>query len=55
MREGESTSNDLDRLNARYIDDASKLRRVLTLFPKKADAEPKEVKKAEALRADSSS
>lgn len=39
MREGAFTSSDLDHLNARYVDDASKLRRVLTLFPKKAEAE----------------
>lgn len=39
MREGKTTRADLNRLNDRYISDRSKLRRILTLFPKKADAE----------------
>ena len=39
MREGAFTKTDLDRLNERYVADKSELRRILTLFPKKADAE----------------
>ena len=39
MREGDFTSADLQHLNTRFIGDKSKLRRILTLFPKKADAE----------------
>lgn len=39
MREGDFTNADLQHLNTRFISDISKLRRVITLFPKKADAE----------------
>lgn len=42
MREGITTKEDIDSLNERHIDrisDKSELRRILTLFPKKADAE----------------
>jgi ATP-dependent exoDNAse (exonuclease V) alpha subunit len=42
MREGITTKEDIDCLNERHIDrkaDKSELRRILTLFPKKADAE----------------
>ena len=42
MREGITTKEDKDCLNERHIDrkaDKSELRRILTLFPKKADAE----------------
>ena len=39
MREGSITQVDLDHLNQRYVSDRNVLRRVMTLFPKKADAE----------------
>lgn len=42
IREGMTTKEDIDSLNERLIDriaDKSELRRILTLFPKKADAE----------------
>ena len=39
MRVGEHTEEDIDRLNERHISDRSELRRVITLFPKKAEAE----------------
>ncbi|NCB41969.1 MAG: hypothetical protein EOM59_05060 [Clostridia bacterium] len=39
IREGKSTSEDIDTLNNRVVKDDEDLRRVLTLFPKKADAE----------------
>ena len=39
MREGDFTTADLQHLNTRFISDKIKLRRILTLFPKKADAE----------------
>lgn len=42
MREGITTREDIDNLNEHHIDriaDKSELRRILTLFPKKADAE----------------
>lgn len=39
MREGKINQTDIDMLNKRYISDRSKLRRVLTLFPKKIEAE----------------
>lgn len=50
MREGEFTRTDLNRLNERYINDRSELRRILTLFPRKADAE--KVNKEELDRID---
>ena len=39
MREGKTTSSDINTLNSRYVSDRNELRRILTLFPKKADAE----------------
>lgn len=39
MREGEITSSDISKLNDRYIPDRSQLRRIMSLFPRKADAE----------------
>lgn len=39
LREGEYTDSDLNRLNDRLIQNKKELRRVMTLFPTKADAE----------------
>lgn len=51
MREGRTTESDISNLNKRYVNDRRELRRILTLFPKKADAErlnKEELKKIEA-------
>lgn len=39
MREGKTSDADIETLNSRYVDNKEELRRILTLFPKKADAE----------------
>lgn len=39
MREGNITASDFDRLNERYTTNKDQLRRIMTLFPTKADAE----------------
>lgn len=51
MREGKTTSNDIKELNSRYISDRSELRRILTLFPKKADAERVNKEELEKIQA----
>ncbi len=51
IREGKTTNNDITELNRRLVKNREDLRRVLTLFPKKADAEmvnEEELKKIEA-------
>lgn len=51
IRDGKTTNDDINALNKRLIQNSEELRRVLTLFPKKADAEKvnkKELKKIEA-------
>lgn len=51
MREGRITNVDINNLNSRYVENRDELRRVLTFFPKKADAEimnREELKKIEA-------
>lgn len=51
IREGKTTNHDITALNERVVKSSEDLRRVLTLFPKKADAEMvnrEELKKIEA-------
>ena len=51
IREGKTTNHDISALNKRVVQSGEDLRRVLTLFPKKADAEMvnrEELKKIEA-------
>lgn len=51
IREGKTTSDDINALNMRLVKNSEELRRVLTLFPRKADAEmvnKEELEKIEA-------
>lgn len=39
IREGKVLAEDIDKMNTRFLSDKSEYRRLMTLFPKKADAE----------------
>ena len=39
IREGSITQNDIDKINSRVVSDGDELRRIVHLFPKRADAE----------------
>ena len=51
MREGQITSADISKLNDRYVSDRSQLRRVMSLFPRKADAEFVNKRELESIEA----
>ena len=51
MREGHITSADITKLNERYVSDRSQLRRIMSLFPRKADAEFVNKRELESIEA----